>query len=239
MALPYANRHIEPNRESATLFAAHHFVTCYQKAVDHHGFFTVALSGGSTPSAVYQMLSKPPFSDLIMWDKVHLFWSDERATSPSSSESNYHMAMESGFKDMPIPPSQIHRMVAEEDLELNAKRYEELLHLTLFKGAFDLILLGMGDDGHTASLFPLTKGILCTDRQVIANYIPQKNCWRMTLTFPCINQAENTVFYVLGASKAFMVEQVFHSSNVFPCQQVGSRLHPALWIMDQAAAAAL
>ncbi|MGR3973447.1 MAG: 6-phosphogluconolactonase [Candidatus Rhabdochlamydia sp.] len=236
MISSHVNIHIEKNLEAAIHFTVNHLIACYQHAVDHHGFFTLALSGGSTPVAIYQLLCSSDFASKIAWDKVHLFWSDERAVPPSSLESNYRMAMESGFKFMPIPPHQIHRMVAEDSIHHHAEQYENLLHQTLFQNSFDLILLGMGDDGHTASLFPSTQGVLCTDRQVIANYIPSKNSWRMTLSFPCLHQAQHTVFTVFGSSKAKMINQVFNSSHEFPCQNVGSKLHPALWIMDQEAA---
>jgi 6-phosphogluconolactonase len=167
------------------------------------------------------------------WSRVLLFWSDERAVPPDHPDSNYRMAMEAGFKKVSIPPSQIHRMHAEEHIEENALKYEKTIEHVLQGRPFDLVMLGMGEDGHTASLFPHTEGLKVKDRLVIANYIPEKNAWRMTLTFPCINQAAHVSIYALGDAKKPMLKKVFENWGIYPIEQVGTEAHPALWIVDK------
>lgn len=223
--------------DSTIHYAASHFTKTCRDAIQEHGVFSVALSGGSTPKAIYELLCQPPYSLEIEWDKIHLFWSDERSVPPTDNESNYHMALKAGFSEMLIPPSHIHRMVAERDIEKNAELYEKKIVSILDGRSFDLVMLGMGEDGHTASLFPSTAALQSQGRFVVANYIPQKNTWRMTLTFECINDAANIAFYVTGKNKAEMLHKVLYSEPTFPCQFVGTPDHPALWIADEAAAA--
>ena len=228
---------IPGSSQTTLLYCALHFVILAEEAIHESGAFFVALSGGSTPKALFECLTSPPYSTLIQWDKIHLFWSDERAVSPDSQESNYHMAMHAGLAKMPIPKEQIHRMRAEEKIEEHALLYQQEIAATLKGRPFDLIMLGMGEDGHTASLFPDTQGLKVQDRNVIANFIPQKKTWRMTLTYACINQAKNCAIYVLGASKADSLAKVLLSPDPYPVQKVGTKTHPALWIVDRDAAA--
>jgi len=150
------------------------------------------------------------------------------------------MAMDAGFSKIPIPKSHIFRMKAEKDIEKEAKNYEKLIQEKLGSSLFDLVMLGMGDDGHTASLFPETKGLNVKDRLVIANYVPQKNTWRMSVTFEAINQSQNICLYVLGENKAKMVHEIFSlEQEKYPVQKVGSFSAPALWILDEKAASLL
>jgi 6-phosphogluconolactonase len=221
------------------IFSVEHFIALSKIAIKDHDAFFVALSGGSTPKAIFEHLTAPPYDQMIEWNKIHLFWSDERAVSPEDPDSNYHMAMQAGLSKMPIPKEQIHRMRAEEKIEENALAYEEEIAATLRGQPFDLIMLGMGEDGHTASLFPHTQGLDVENRRVIANFIPQKNVWRMTFTFDCINQAANIAIYVLGESKKEMLAEVLLSPNPFehyPIQRVGTPSRRALWIADESAA---
>ena len=231
---------IVPGDPHTTLiFCVEHFVSLCKQAIQTSGFFHVALSGGSTPKAIFKQLTSPPYKEEIEWDKIHFFWSDERAVSPTDPESNYHMAMEAGLKDMPIPSHHLHRMCAEEEIEKNAKAYQDLIKKVLKEKGFDLIMLGMGEDGHTASLFPETEALHVKERLVVANFVPQKNTWRMTFTYDCINAASHIALYVLGASKKEILAQVLLSKNQpddFPVQRVGTPLHRALWIADEAAA---
>lgn len=226
-----------PGDVKATLqFCATHFIEAYKKAILQKGSFKVALSGGSTPKSLFALLTAPPYKEQIDWNKVHLFWSDERAVSPEDPDSNFHMAMESGFSKVGIPLTQIHRMIAESYIEKQALAYEELLRKETPTG-FDYLMLGMGEDGHTASLFPQTAGLSILKRWVIANYIPQKSVWRMTLTFDCINSAQNIVLYVLGKSKQEKVLEIFSQKpEIYPVEQVGVNQHKALWILDDEAA---
>jgi 6-phosphogluconolactonase len=227
---------------STLIFCVEHFIAIANESIADHGAFFVALSGGTTPKAIFEHLCTAPYKEKIDWKKLYLFWSDERSVSPDDPQSNFNMAMEAGFKEMPIPPSQIHRMHAEKNIEENALRYEELIKKNLGKRPFDLIMLGMGPDGHTASLFPHTEGLKVRDRLVIANYVPQHETWRMTMTFDCINRARHIAIYVLGASKKQTLKDVLRSADQFdlyPVQRVGTKEHKALWIADEAAAALL
>lgn len=231
---------IIPGNHNETLaYAANHFIAVCRAAIQEKGAFYVALSGGSTPKAIYELLCSSPFMEEIEWEKIHLFWSDERSVPPEHEESNFHMAMAAGFSRMEIPPAHIHRMVAEKDLEKNALAYEKTIRHVLGDQAFDLVMLGMGDDGHTASLFPETEALHVKGRLVVPNYVPSKNTWRMTLTFEAINAASQTVFYVMGAAKKEMVECIFSTPPTFPCQLVGVVDNPALWIVDREAAGML
>jgi 6-phosphogluconolactonase len=231
---------IVPGNTQETLeYAANHFITVCREAIQEKGAFYVALSGGSTPKAIYELLCQYPLMEEIEWEKIHLFWSDERSVPPDNKESNYHMALQAGFAKMDIPPAHIHRMIAEKEIEKNALAYEKTIRQVLDDQTFDLVMLGMGEDGHTASLFPGTEALQAKGRLVLPNYIPSKDSWRMTLTFEAINAASHIVFYVMGASKKAMLEQVFSTPPSLPCQFVGVVDNPALWIADTDAAGKL
>jgi len=168
-------RLVVPGDYATTLaFCVQHWLQTGSEAIRKYGGFAVALSGGSTPKAIYENLAQPHHQKSIDWSKVWLFWSDERAVPPDHPDSNFRMAMEAGFGKLPIPHAQILRMHAEVEIEKSAKEYEETIKKTLKGRPFDLIMLGMGDDGHTASLFPYTAALKITDRLVVANEIPQK-----------------------------------------------------------------
>lgn len=220
-------------------FCAEQFIAIGQAAIKEHGQFNVALSGGSTPKAIFQVLSSESYRNLLDWNNVYLFWSDERCVPPNHPDSNYHMAMEAGFASLSIPQKNIFRMPADsEDLENAAEIYEQQIIAHVPNASFDLIMLGMGEDGHTASLFPKTHGLHTENqRLVIANYIPQKNTWRMTFTYECINNAKVIAIYVFGKSKAHMLNQVLSSPydpDTLPIQRIGTRSHKALWLTDKA-----
>ena len=231
---------IESNEEKALQFCADQFVEICKESIAAHNSFFVALSGGSTPKALFKLLTKPPYSTKIDWSKVHLFWGDERSVPPNNLESNFHMAMEAGFSAMPIPPSQIHRMVAEQDIEKNALDYELLIEKHLQGKGFDLIMLGMGEDGHTASLFPNTAALTVQGRLVVANHVPQKNTYRMTFTYECINAARHISIYVLGENKKEILKEALTSTtNIYPIEKIGTKTHKATWIVDAKAASLL
>jgi 6-phosphogluconolactonase len=215
-----------------------HWVSLCKSAIQEHAAFFVALSGGSTPKALFERLTAPPYNTRIDWSKVHLFWSDERAVPPDHPDSNYRMAMEAGLSSMGIPENQIHRMHAETQIEDNARLYEKTIKQVLKDHSFDLVMLGVGEDGHIASLFPGTQALHAPEeRSVIANYLPDKKIWRMTLTFSCINRARHSVVYVLGASKKSILKLLLASDDGrFPAQRVGTPGRPSLWIADEAAA---
>ncbi|MGE3953771.1 MAG: 6-phosphogluconolactonase [Parachlamydiales bacterium] len=221
-----------PSTHEAHLFAAQHFISCANRAIKERGLFTVALSGGSTPKAIYQLLATPDFHGKVDWNRVLLFWSDERAVPPDHPDSNYRMAMEAGLGKLPLLPEHIFRMHADTDLEVNAAAYDHLIQEKA-GGQFDLMMLGMGEDGHTASLFPDTEALKVTTWSVVANYIPKFDAYRMTVTFPCINASRNIALYVLGESKRPMLTEILRGpENRYPVQRVGTPHHPALWITD-------
>lgn len=226
------------DRDHTLVFAVEHFLNCAKEAMKTHEYFAVALSGGSTPKKIYEMLSSPSYAGEIDWTKVLLFWGDERSASPTSPDSNFRMAMDAGLKSLSIPPAHIFRMEAEEHIEDGARAYEAKIHEILGSRPFDLVMLGMGEDGHTASLFPGTKALDEKSALVAANEVPQKETWRMTLTFPCINAARNIAIYVLGKSKAEMVHKVFHENHKppYPVSLVGTPQNKSLWILDTEAA---
>lgn len=225
---------IVPGDYEATLhFAACHFLEMVNNSIENCGKFVVALSGGSTPNAIYSSLEK--LGSKTDWSKVHLFWGDERPVPPDHPDSNYSAAMNAGLKNLPIPDIQIHRMIAEKNIEKEATNYEAAIRRECRGNAsFDLVMLGVGEDGHIASLFPNTGGLQELSRWVIANEVPQKNTTRMTITYPCIRAAKAVVIYALGKSKQSIISQVLHSPSTskWPASQVGTNSHPALWIVD-------
>ena len=227
---------IVPGGYEATLkCAVEHFVKQAGKAIVDHGSFFVAVSGGSTPRAIFEKLCSSPYQEQIDWAKVHLFWSDERSVPLDHPDSNYKMALDAGFGRMPIPHSHIHRMCAESHIQDNALAYEGIIQKTLGSRRFDLVMLGLGEDGHTASLFPHTEGLEVVGRLIIANFIPQLKTWRMTMTLECINHSHHSVVYVLGVAKKYVVAQTLKSGDQFPAGRVGTKTHKALWIIDEAA----
>lgn len=229
-----------PGNEKETIeFSAKQFIALAQESIKEKNKFTVALSGGSTPKAIYKLLSTDTYANQVPWEKVFLFWSDERSVPPDHEESNYKMVLDAGFSHLPLLPEHIFRMKAENNIENHALDYERLLKNSLDKGSFDLVMLGIGEDGHTASLFPKTHGLHTTNRWVIANYIPQKDTWRMSLTFECINLAKHINIYVIGKAKATIIKKVLNGKYLpdeFPVERIGTPERKALWILDREAA---
>lgn len=230
---------IPGNYEETLQYCIDHFILTANAAIEAHGYFAVALSGGSTPKAIYEGLANEKNREKVRWKEVLLFWSDERYVPRNHPDSNYLMAMEAGFETLPIPSKNIFPVPVSGDWEKDAKKYEQTILKKIPSKKFDLVMLGMGDDGHTASLFPKTHGLDVKDRLVIANFIPQKDCWRITLTYTCINEAAHTAIYVMGETKAERVKTVLTSHydcTLLPIQGVGTAEHRALWIVDADAA---
>lgn len=225
------NLFIAKTEEEALQFATDHFVNTALKAILQRGKFTVALSGGSTPKAIYKKLAQVQDLD---WSNIYLFWSDERSVPPNHPDSNFGSAMKF-FSLLPIPESQIFRMRAEFDIEKNALDYEDKIRHITGKHLFDLVMLGIGEDGHTASLFPNTNALSITDRLVVANHVPQKNTDRMTFTFSCINKSANIAVYALGKNKEEIVPKILKAPIVseYPASRIGTPQAPALWILDE------
>ncbi|MGM0439615.1 MAG: 6-phosphogluconolactonase [Chlamydiota bacterium] len=219
------------NYETTVAFCVEHILGMAQEAIDDHGYFAIALSGGSTPEAIYRAISHHPHD--IDWSKTKLFWSDERVVPHNHPESNYHMAMKSGLEQLLLRSDNIFRMDTEKPPHQAAEDYEVMIKNQLISGRFDLVMLGMGEDGHTASLFPKTKA-LNSNKLVAANYIPKLKSWRLTLTMKAINQSHKAAIYLMGKSKAATFKKVVDGQDL-PIQKVGTPHSPALWILDDAA----
>jgi len=227
--------------------AAETFVRCAESAVQQQGRCNVALSGGSTPRNLYALLASA--SDIyrarVPWEKMHFFWGDERHVPPDHPDSNYRMASEAMLSRVPVPAEHIHRIYGENpDVHAAATAYEAVLrdHYRLVSGQvprFDLVLLGMGPDGHTASLFPGTTALQERQRLVVANWIETFNTFRLTFTVPVLNNAAAVIFLVSGADKAAMLRTVLQGDQqpeYYPSQLVSPTHGTLLWLVDQAAA---
>jgi 6-phosphogluconolactonase len=208
--------YVEPDTAALAERAAQHFVEMAAEAVQRNGQARFAISGGSTPKAAFKLLADPgqPWRSRMPWDKLDLYWVDERTVPPDHPDSNYRMTREALLDHVPLSPEQVHRMEGELEPEVAAARYESMLRNTFrLEGAesprFDLIALGMGDDGHTASIFPHTEAIHSMGGLVTANQVPQKDTWRITLTWQVINYASSVFFLIGGADKAEVLRNVF------------------------------
>lgn len=233
---------IPGDKQTTINFCVEQFIQVGQEAINTQGYFAVALSGGGTPHAIFKQLSEPSYITRLDWSKVLCFWSDERSVPPDHAESNFHSAMEAGLAKLPILPSHLFRMKAEKDIEENALVYDKAIRENIPSQKFDLMMLGMGEDGHTASLFPFTHALHTNARLAVANHVPQKNTWRMSLTYECINASRVICLYILGKGKAEMVAKALtgpYDFEQFPVQQVGTPSHKALWILDKEAAETL
>lgn len=231
--------------EALTEAAADAFVELSKQFIEMRGHFTVCLSGGSTPKAMFELLASESYRDKVEWDKLHVYWGDERAVPPDHEDSNYHMAYETLLKHVPIPENQIHRMLGELDPKEAAGKYTRTLLPPLLGyqlPVFNLIFLGMGDDGHTASLFPGTDAVREDFEWVVENYVEKLDSWRITLTPPIINAAEYIIFLVAGEKKAPVLKEVLqgtHLINIYPSQVIKPTKGQLIWMVDKEAAAEL
>lgn len=227
--------------------AAEEFVRRAKEAVHAKGSFTVALSGGSTPRSVYALLvstAEIPFRAQAPWDKTHFFWGDERHVPPEHSDSNYRMAHDTMLSKVPVPSENVHRIKSENpDAGKAAEEYAQTLreHFKLDVGQwprFDLVLLGMGADGHTASLFPGTSVLQEQILLVAAPWVEKFHSYRITLTFPVLNNAACVMFLVSGADKAGTLRAVLQGdkeAGLFPAQRVCPPNGKLLWLVDRPA----
>ena len=217
--------------------------------ISERGVFRVALSGGSTPRRLYELLASATYREHIRWDRIQFFFGDERAVGPDDADSNYRMARESLFGPLGLADEQVFRMRGEaEDLDAAAHEYEQNMRTSFAEVnssglvSFDLMLLGMGPDGHTASLFPHTGALQERSRWVVVNEVPQLETRRMTMTFPIINAARQIMFLVGGESKAGALGEVLAGrpdSQTYPSQSVAPTRGKVMFIIDDAAAANL
>jgi 6-phosphogluconolactonase len=215
------------------------------EAIAVYGRCTVALAGGTTPRRVYELLAEEGFSIFVDWEKVHVFFGDERMAPPDSAESNYRMANEALLSRLPIPPENVHRIEGVGDAAANASAYESDMRALLGDTRWprlDLVLLGMGDDGHTASLFPYTAALDERRALVAANWVEKLGAWRVTLTAPAINAARHVLFLVTGAGKADRLREVLKGERDparLPSQLIRPEDGTLEWFVDRAAAARL
>jgi 6-phosphogluconolactonase len=230
-----------PDAAAVCAAMADRFVEAAAAAIDERGIFRVALSGGGTPKTVYPKILEPRRRDGVDWSRVEFFWGDERAVPPDDPESNFGVAYQMFIAQLPnVRPDRIHRMPAESpDLDAAALSYESELRLAFgARGgeppAFDLIWLGMGPDGHTASLFPGSTALDEAERWVVGTWAPYPQAWRMTLTFPVLAASRRVIFAVEGANKADAVRAIRAGGSDLPAERVaGTEVE---WLIDAAAA---
>jgi len=235
--------------EDVARSAAETWVRLARESVEQRGRFVIALSGGSTPERLYRVLAtEPKVRDAVPWPRVHVCWSDERLVSPAHRDSNYRMAREALLDHVPIPAAQIHRIASEcADPESAASAYEVTLRGVFDLGAgefpsFDLLLLGMGADGHTASLFPGSPALRDRTRLVVAPWVETLGTRRITLTVPVLTNAAHTLLLVTGREKAAALRDVFegpHDPERLPVQCLRDSRGAVTWLADRASASAL
>ena len=240
-----AEIHIFPDASAMAQRAAHEFLQCATSAVSDHGVFHVALTGGSTPKALYTLLANDPvLRSQLPWDKMRIYFGDERSVPPDHADSNFRMANEAMLSRVPLKPDQVFRMKGEyKDIDRAAQEYEQSLRASFRIEAghiprFDLVLLGMGNEGHVASLFPGTKATHESTRLVVGNWVGKLYTQRITLTFPVLNNAAEVMFMVAGTEKALAVKGVLegpHEPEQLPAQGVAPRDGKVLWLLDSAA----
>ena len=226
-----------------------HFIRICNASIKANGKFSVVLSGGSTPKGMLSLLATDEYKKQVPWDKCHFFWGDERSVPPTHSDSNYKMATDALLSHIPVTSNQIYRMEAEKpDIHLAAQEYQNKI-ATFFNipnsgspPQFDLLYLGMGPDGHTASLFPETSALEEKNKWVVPNFVPKFNTYRLTLTYPIINQAKNVIFLVAGKDKVPALNEVLQGKPAFetyPSQGINPVTGSLLWLIDVDASSGL
>lgn len=243
-----------PDREALSREAARRFVKAHGESIAERGRFTVALAGGQTPRELYSLLAEPFWRDQIDWTRTHLFWGDERFVPPDHADSNYRMAREALLSKVPVPHANVHRIETEVgSAEIAAARYEQALKIFFrsddaiaaqdFIPRFDLVLLGLGADGHTASLFPESSALDERKRFVVAVWIEKLAAWRITLSVPLLSNAARILFLVSGAEKAEALGAILREERapenervLLPAQLVCPTDGRLWWLIDAAAA---
>jgi 6-phosphogluconolactonase len=224
---------------------AERIVKLASEAIEARGRCLIALSGGSTPKPLYELLATAPYAKRIDWARVHLFWGDERCVPPDHAESNYRMTRKALLDHVPIPAANVHRVRGEDEPHQAAEAYERLLRE--FFGSedrparsFDLVLLGMGPDGHTASIFPGTEATTESQRWAMAVHVARpREMWRVTLTTVVLNAAADVTFLVAGTDKAVRLREVLQEGAEVPAQLVKPTSGGLHWMVDAAAGSAL
>lgn len=241
-----ANADVRVLEDGATIAkrAAEEFIKSASAAVLANGSFRVCLAGGSTPKNLYALLASDPLRGQLPWDKMQLFFGDERHVEPTHPDSNFRMATETLISKVPLKPEQVHRIKAENpDTEQAAREYEQVLRSQFHLAAgeaprFDLALLGMGNEGHTLSLFPGTKALRDNGRLVVRNWVGKLFAERVTLTAPAVNNAALVIFMVAGVDKALALKAVLegpYEPEQLPAQLISPKNGRLLWLVDAAA----
>ena len=234
-----------PDAAALAEAAAERLAGVAEEAVARAGRFTVALAGGATPKGLYALLATEPYRARVPWGQAEIFWGDERWVPPEHPESNYRMAAEALLRHVPIRPGQIHRMRGEDpDPGRAAAEYEALLRETFgvapgVPPRLDLVLLGLGADGHTASLFPGSPALRETERLAVAVFVERLGARRLTLTLPVLNEAAAILFLVAGGDKAEALRAALEAApgaEPLPAQLVRPREGTVTWLVDPAAA---
>jgi 6-phosphogluconolactonase len=227
---------------------AERFASISGKAIAARGRFVVSLAGGNTPHGAYELMTTPEYVALIDWQSAYVFWGDERCVPPESLESNARSVRETLLNHVPVPVNHIHRIRGEIDPEQAAEEYDKTLReffrnrMQSGKPRFDLVLLGMGVDGHTASLFPGAPSLHEEKKWVVAHKVKNVDLWRITLTPVALNAASNVIFLVMGAEKADMVKRVLEGDpnpDELPAQSIKPVDGNVLWLLDEHAASKL
>lgn len=232
---------ILPDVDALKTRAVDAIIEIAQDSIQARGHFSMALSGGSTPEPVYRALAAPANRIQLNWSHIHLFWGDERHVPHDHRDSNFRMVKQHLLGVVPIPDENVHRVPAEMEVRMAAFHYEEALR-RFFDGEwprFDLVLLGMGEDGHTASLFPHSAGLNEEQRWFIANYAPKRKEWRLTLTKNAINAARNIMLLIVGDAKADVLRDVLtgpEKAEEKPIQLIHPTDGQMVWLLDRDAA---
>lgn len=226
------------DRQQLCQAAAERWAELAAESIRARNGFHVALAGGSTPEPVYRLLRDRS----LEWGKIHLYWGDERAVPADHPDSNYRMVKEALLDHITIPAENIHPMNVHSDIELTVQEYRQVLNTFLYRSAngwpcFDLVMLGVGDDGHIASLFPETSALSVSDSSVVSVYVDKLASWRITLTYPVINTARHIMLLVAGEAKAPVIAQVLGRADKqnYPVQKLKPQGRIE-WYLDQAAA---
>jgi len=227
--------------EALSQAAAEMFVEMADQAIKSNGRFSVALSGGNTPHRLYETLATDPFREKVHWEAVHVFWGDERCVPLDDPRSNFLMARRTLLDRVSIPADQIHPILGDLPAALATTHYETELQKFFGKQppVFDLILLGLGDNAHTASLFPRTSVLSEKERWVDKVFVAEQSMYRVTLTAPLINQAKAVIFLVSGADKATALQSVLEGAyhpHEYPAQLIHPNGTHPIWLVDKAAA---
>jgi 6-phosphogluconolactonase len=230
-----------PDLEALSHAAAELFAAEARRAVQERGMFAVALSGGETPRRTYELLAKEPFRDLVPWQNTHIFWGDERCVPADDLRNNARMAHQALLDNVPVPPAQIHPIVCSRLPSDASVAYETLLRSFFTSGClrFDLVLLGLGENGHTASLFPRTSVLEEQQHWVGVVFVAEEGLYRLTLTAAAINQAALVVFLVSGSDKALTLRKVLKETQdprSIPAQLIKPVDGGLLWLVDRDAA---